>query len=111
MLKTATAQMERLNLRKRRADQIAALIFRAVDPYVADECRNRAFRAITEALMIEGVELLTDYDRQQMGLPARGPDGWTVEEIVALERHRLELLTKPLTMPFQTGEMIAGRKD
>jgi hypothetical protein len=47
-----------------------------------------------------GVEIITDYDREQLGLPARCADGWTLEEMLALERRRLEAIMKPLSIPI-----------
>ena len=45
---------------------------------------------LMEILMAQGVEIMTDRLRQEIGLPPRGPDGWTVEEIIALEQRRLD---------------------
>ena len=42
------------------------------------------------------VEIVSDFDRQQYGLTPRGPDGWTMEEIVELEKRRLELMFAPM---------------
>jgi hypothetical protein len=52
--------------------------------------------SLRNVLNEEGVEIITDYTRQEMGLPPLGPDGWTIEEIIALEQKRLEMLTKPI---------------
>jgi hypothetical protein len=41
------------------------------------------------------VEVVTDYTRQEAGLPPRDGKGWTMEELVALERKRLELMSAP----------------
>lgn len=46
--------------------------------------------------MQRGVEVLTDADRATLGLPARTTDGWTAEEIVALEQRRLKAMYAPM---------------
>ena len=43
-----------------------------------------------------GAYLMTDKDRDAIGLPPRGPDGWTAEEIVAFENYRMQEITHPL---------------
>ena len=47
-------------------------------------------------LMAEGVEVVTDSLRQEIGLPARGPDGWTPDELLAMEKIRLEIMSRPM---------------
>ena len=51
---------------------------------------------LLEAMERHGAEIVSDFDRQEFGLPPRGPDGWTMEEIVALEQRRMEMLTRPI---------------
>jgi hypothetical protein len=52
--------------------------------------------ALEELFVKEGVEVLTDLSRQDLGLPPRGPDGWTVEEIIACEQRMLEAMLRPV---------------
>jgi hypothetical protein len=114
----ATDTMLRADLRRLRIQPLVHLIMHAVAKHIGEEGRRRnAMRAIYEEvfdlLHKEGVEILTDHMRAEMGLPPRGPDGWTIEEIVALERLRLELLTRPLPpviIPLATrgGDTSAG---
>lgn len=56
----------------------------------------------------EGIEILSDQMRADIGLPPRGPDGWTVEEIIALEEKRLEIMRAP--MVIQPVLAAGGRK-
>ena len=43
-------------------------------------------------------EILGDFQRSLLKLPPRGPDGWTVEEILAWEEYRLQAMLKPVIM-------------
>jgi hypothetical protein len=60
---------------------------------------------LMELCMKEGVEILTDYTRTEIGLPQRGPDGWTMEEIIALEKCRLDMMYAPLTMTVRKDDL------
>lgn len=97
-VETATAKMERINLRRRRAAHLTSVVTRELDrAQIPNEYRQDIFEAIFKIFEQEGVEVLTDFDRQHHGLPSRGPDGWTTDEIKALEFKRLESLTKPIS--------------
>ena len=95
---TATEQRERdmrPNLRRMRADSLAHHIFAGLEKFIPYEAQNDAHKALHECLFREGVEVLTDRLREAFKLPPRGPDGWTVDELVALEEARLERITSP----------------
>lgn len=100
----ATDQRERINIRERRAMGLTSAVLNIVLPHLR-EAQGReakwAARHIQEQLMDlfarDGIEILSDHDRQQYGLPPRGPDGWTVNEIIAMEKLKLEIMTKPIT--------------
>lgn len=95
-METAMQAMQRINLRHRRAMSLTSAVLKEIEPFLDYEYRRRdIYDAIFHLFSQEGVDVLTDYDRQQHGLPPRGPDGWTVEEMMALEQRRLELLTNP----------------
>jgi hypothetical protein len=64
----------------------------------ASDCLRAITRKLEDLFRQDGVEVLTDYTRQEMGLPPRGPDGWTIEEIHAMERLRLERMMAPMPM-------------
>lgn len=55
-----------------------------------------AHRIISEFLTRIGAELVTDWDRDQAGLPPRGSLGWTIEELRVLEYRRLEAMLQPM---------------
>lgn len=99
-----TAHGDRINLRRARADSVAARLLQEIAPYLKDDDREPWRRLASEAMIKllcdEGVEVLTDHERERLGLPARGPDGWTAEELVALEQQRLEVLSRPLFAPI-----------
>jgi len=96
-MNTAAQQIPRLNLRQRRAESMAAAIMQALDDFLPRRNRREIHDALGVMLMTEGVEVLTDWDREQAGLPPRGPDGWTIEELVALEQKKMEALTRPMS--------------
>lgn len=96
----ATEMSMRMNLRQRRAQILAAHVMEKLRGHLYEDRERDTLRDVHDILMQtfmeQGVEVLTDYDREQNGLPARGPDGWTTEELLALERRRLEILTRPM---------------
>lgn len=109
----ATETLMRMDLRRRRAQLLMHMVMDAVDPFLCDHDpeignpRRRLHDALFRTFMEQGVEVLTDHEREQHGLPARGPDGWTTEELVELERKRLEALARPLAPLIVTREMLA----
>lgn len=100
----AVDQIGRINLRERRAMSVASAILNIVGPYICEhgeDARHNmrdVYRKIVDLFHQDGIEILSDYDRQQYGLPPRGPDGWTAEEIIAMERRKLEILSAPITV-------------
>jgi hypothetical protein len=96
----ATDQIERADKRRMRAMALTSLIMQIVGKYVPRDQERDCMRDLSyelqEALEKAGAEIVSDYDRQQYGLPARGPDGWTMEEIIALEKRRLEIMRAPI---------------
>lgn len=90
----------RMNLRRCRADALASEVMNKIDQFIDYRDQKREIHyAILELFLTEGVEILTDYTRQEAGLPPRSGDGWTPDELRALEMRRLEVMTRPLTMP------------
>ena len=91
----------RPDVRYNRAMRLTAHLMHLLNPILdmADpelDLPRRVSRIIQDEMMAEGVEVFTDYDRQEAGLPPRGLDGWTVEELLALEKMRLDALTRPM---------------
>jgi hypothetical protein len=118
---TAAREMMRVDVRSRRAVALTTAVLERLGPRIdatnPDDLPHDITRlvhdAMFEVMSEQGVEVLTDYDRKQLGLPPRGPDGWTVEEIMALEQSRLELLTQPfsafLPIAFNAPAAIARK--
>jgi hypothetical protein len=105
----ATDESMRQDMRRLRIQPLLHQILHIVGKHLSDEDHRRnAMRALHnelfDKLYEEGVEIVSDHTRAAMGLPARGPDGWTIEELIALEQKRLEVLTKPLQMIVPKGD-------
>lgn len=98
--RTGVSQAERdafrVDLRRRRAESLAHTIFSQLQHYIPRANEREAFKELLAVLEQQGVEVLTDQLREDAGLPARGPDGWTVDELLELEKKRLELISRPL---------------
>ena len=94
------------NLRRQRADALLATIMQTLGPCLHhdSEAFYDASRALAARLMDDGVEILSDYERDRLGLPPRQINGWTAEEVRILEAKRLEaLLTPPSTLTPASG--------
>lgn len=93
----------RIDRRRLRIQPLLHQILQIVGKHLSDEdMRRNALRELHnelfDKLYEEGVEIVTDHTRAEIGLPPRGPEGWTAEELIALEQRRMELMTKPLQM-------------
>lgn len=90
-------QFHRPDLRYRRAQSMAAAIRQEIEPFLERGADQRALMDKLFALCMQrGVEVLTDADRITLGLSPRTTDGWTAEEIIALEHKRLAAMYEPL---------------
>lgn len=128
-MKDTTPTDMRLNIRQRRADTVLHEVMRIFVPYIKslseyrreqekdclfpDEsfCDERElYREVADKLMkmlhAQGAEIVSDNIRQEVGLPPRGPDGWTAEELLALEQCRLGVLTKPFGIESRQSELV-----
>lgn len=112
-MQTATEQMRRMDLRMRRAQSMLHAVLQRVEPYLDPELGNSAPRDVYEALIKlfhdEGFDVITDAMRAEAGLPPRGPDGWTMEEMVAIEKHRLATMFAPIYGTLPSGETVVFR--
>jgi hypothetical protein len=93
-------QIQRIDKRRMRAMALTSQIMQIVGKYVDSDSERDCMRdlsyEIQEAMEKAGAEIISDFDRQQCGLSPRGPDGWTMEEIIELEKRRLELMYAPV---------------
>lgn len=101
----------RLDRRRRTADALTNAISRAIEPFLGDDehAREDAARAIYGVLMDQGLFVLTDQDREALGLPPRDDKGWTADEIRAYEARLLDMMTRPLPHLVMPNEKPAQR--
>lgn len=95
---TATQFATRMNVRRMRSQALASHIMHKITPYLDREgdAYYDVYQTLIEIFSEEGVEIITDLHRHEIGLPPRGPDGWTAEELHAMEKRRLEALYAPM---------------
>lgn len=91
----------RQDMRRLRIQPLLHEILQIVSKHLSDEDHRRnAMRdlhnELFDKLYEQGVEIMSDHTRAAAGLPPRGRDGWTQEELLALEQKRLEAITRPL---------------
>jgi len=93
-------QIQRVDKRRHRAMALTAQIMQIVGKYIPRDDERDLLRdlhyELQDVMEKAGAEIVSDFDRQQYGLSPRGPDGWTIEEIIELERRRLEMMYAPL---------------
>lgn len=99
----------RPDLRYRRAQSLAHAIRQEIEPFLERGADQRPLMDKLFALCMQrGVEVLTDADRATLGLPARTTDGWTAEEIIALEQQRLKAMYEPMPPLLRLNKEDAG---
>lgn len=101
----------KLDLRRNRADEITAGIMRVIEKHVGNRADLSAIQSDLRQLLHEaGAEIVTDHMRHAAGLPPRGPDGWTVEELHQLEKMRILVMTRA-SQPvyFESDPVIPGQ--
>lgn len=100
----ATDRLMMQDRRRMRAMALTAAAVDAIKPYIdRDYDRNpkalqRASEALFDLFMMKGVEIITDQERAEAGLLPRNELGLTFEELVAIERRRIEVMLQPITM-------------
>jgi hypothetical protein len=112
-MSTALEMSMRINLRRRRADALVAAVMKEIRYHLVDrDAEAEVARALRHVFYQEGIEILSDYTRAEIGLPPRGPDGWTLEEMHALERARLDAIMRPsqMVIPAPTWDEIQRQK-
>lgn len=61
--------IERFNKRRARAQAVAYAVFKEIEPALPEDDRWRILDAIIHTLSRDGVEVLTDFHRSEIGLP------------------------------------------
>lgn len=85
------------NLRRARAQAITAAILHEIKEFLPDD--SHRMRHVTTQLLdffiAAGAEVITDADRAMAGLQPRGPSGLTADELLALEKRRIDAMMGP----------------
>lgn len=115
MNKTATqVLMERdyrADLRRARAQQLAHAALQKLEPVIARENWQKVFYELLDLFMSEGIEIVTDAYRAELGLAPRDEKGWTRAEALALEAARLAVLMPSTIRPIPAAAPAAPHKD
>ncbi len=88
------------DMRRIRTQRLTASIMQEILPLLNDDQPRDVREAIYNLLWRSGAEVLTDYERKEIGLPDRNNDGWTDDELRALEARRLEVMLSPMPSIF-----------
>ena len=110
-MQTASEQLKRRDMRLMRAQHLVAAVMQKLGPYFddrQDSARRDAYEALLELFRSEGVDVITDAQRADAGLSPRGPDGYTVDEMLAIEKRRIDMLAAPLIATLN-GEPVTFR--
>lgn len=86
--------MYQVDLRRNRALSLASAIMQELEPFINQEDKNPIMRELEALFYRQGVEVITDADRQMAGLPQRDNRGWTNDELEILELARKQNLLK-----------------
>jgi len=101
-MKKTAAEMRLLpDLRRMRVGAVLHRVMRVIDPFIEHDDRHRVFDRLFELFMQEGVEVLTDATRAELGLAARDGEGWTEPKLRIYDAIRLQkmLETIKFTIP------------
>lgn len=101
---TATEATFLPNARRVRAQRLLMFIMSTIGTYIPYENRAKVQDALLEEFIKAGADLVTDYDREQCGLEARGPQGWTPMELLAMDRARIARILEPVRHILPKGE-------
>jgi hypothetical protein len=96
-MKDSWDEEKKINLREVRSHDVVTYILNSLLDFIPTYCQDKAIDTIYKLLDDAGAEIITDQTRKEAGLPPRGPDGWTAEELIELERRRMELLMQPIS--------------
>jgi hypothetical protein len=86
--------------RAQRATHLANAVMAALQDYIPRRNYREAFDHLTSLLDEGGYEVLCDLDRERAGLPPRNADGWTVEELHAMELAYLNIMNAPARLMY-----------
>lgn len=75
---------------------VTHFVMKALDEYIPRDLQKYATRALFDALQEAGVDIITNENRIEAGLPPRGPKGWTDWELKVLDLKRQEAMLAPM---------------
>lgn len=88
------------NLRRARSDQFTHMVMQVIEPYLEQhgehDVRKYALRELHKLFSNIGADIVTDFVRAELGLPLRDNEGWTPDELRAMEARRLEIMCRPM---------------
>lgn len=90
-------------LRMIRADRLLAEVLHVIGKHMPpgpDDSTRDIARDLEEMFFRAGVEVITDTDRAEAGLPRRNGFGFTHVEMRIMEHRRLEVMMRPMTPRF-----------
>lgn len=87
------------DLRRLRAQRLTGAIMNEISRLIEGDNAREINRAIYDLLWRSGADMITDHDRSNAGLPDRGNNGYTHDELHILEAKRIQMLLSPMP-PF-----------
>lgn len=113
---TATGLMRDYSPDRRRVqiNAIIAFVMDAIGKHIPDDghSRKHAVYDLQDALARAGVEIITEQERLNAGLPPRNERGWTQEELRILDARIMKAMLEPApsmyTFPQKTMGEITG---
>ena len=95
--------------RRLRADAMTAHIMRLIDRFICPHdpehnLHQRVSEELFKVFYASGVEIVTDMDRANAGLPPRNNQGWTEQELHIMEAKMTEAMLSPPKMFHMDGK-------
>lgn len=100
------------DLRRQRAMSLTAAVMQELDQFFDHDDR----REISDRLMMlftrKGIEVLSDFDREKLGLSPRNNEGWTTSELQTLDALRMMKMLEPMkiTVPSYADIMAQSKE-
>lgn len=95
-----------INRRHMRAQQLLGHVLHVIEKYIPHESYEGVARDIEDLFLITGAYIVTDADRAAAGLPMRGVDGLTLDELKIIEAKMIQAMLappKPLVVSLSSG--------
>lgn len=106
-MKTTTQARERdmrQELRKHEAQMIGHAIFAEIRDLLPREVESEVHERLLATLYRNGVMLVRDDERAELGLEPRDEKGWTPSERVKYEQDRIAAMTENASFVFKLDE-------